>query len=79
MLPTTIRPCRAVYSYGEIVILCSDGDVVSFKASLNPILRDTSFEDINNIECTPFGLHWPTLNEDLSLDGILQGRYNKTK
>jgi len=26
------------------------------------------------IEISPFGLHWPTLDEDLSFEGILAGR-----
>ncbi len=77
MSPNTIRPIEAYYESGNIIIECSDGQQVYFKANLNPILDNASFDDINNIECTPFGLHWPALNEDLSLDGILQGRYSK--
>jgi len=26
---------------------------------------------------SPFGLHWPTLDEDLSFEGILAGRYGQ--
>jgi len=34
-----------------------------------------SEDDVGKIEISPFGLHWPTLDEDLSLEGILAGRY----
>jgi hypothetical protein len=32
---------------------------------------------LNVRELSPFGLHWPTLDEDLSFEGILAGRYGQ--
>jgi hypothetical protein len=31
-----------------------------------------------NIELSPFGLHWPDLDEDLSIRGILAGDYGQS-
>jgi hypothetical protein len=36
-------------------------------------------EQLNNIEISPFGLHWPDLDEDLSFRGILAGNYGQRK
>jgi hypothetical protein len=32
---------------------------------------------LNHIEISPFGLHWPELNEDLSFRGLLEGDYGQ--
>ena len=32
---------------------------------------------LNNIELSPFGLHWPDLDEDLSIRGIAQGDFSQ--
>jgi hypothetical protein len=32
---------------------------------------------VSRIEISPFGLQWPTLDEDLSFAGILAGRYGQ--
>jgi single-stranded-DNA-specific exonuclease len=38
-------------------------------------LESAAEDDVCRIEISPFGLHWPTLDEDLSFEGILAGRY----
>jgi hypothetical protein len=40
-------------------------------------LESAAEEDVGRIEISPFGLHWPTLDEDLSCEGILAGRYGQ--
>lgn len=72
-----VRPLRARYEDDHIVIECSDGQTVRFPAAENPVLRHASPEQLGNVECSPFGLHWPDLDEDLSLAGILQKRFGQ--
>ncbi len=72
-----VRPLEAHHGRGRIVIRCSDGRTVAFDAKLNPVLRKATPAQRNRIECRPFGLHWPDLDEDLSLQGILEGRYGR--
>ena len=43
----------------------------------NPRLESAAEEEVGRIEISPFGLHWPTLDEDLSFAGILEGRYGQ--
>jgi len=42
-----------------------------------PRLESAAEEDMGRIEISPFGLHWPTLDKDLSFAGILEGRYGQ--
>ena len=56
---------------------------IDFKKSLtfpvkgNPRLECATLDALNNIELSPFGVHWPELDEDLSFEGILRGEYGQ--
>ena len=52
------------------------GHVVSFPVSANPRLAIDSEKALGNIEVSPFGIYWPELDEDLSIKGILSGKYS---
>jgi len=34
---------------------------------------------LNNIELSPFGVHWPDLDEDLSFHGIAEGNFGQLR
>ena len=70
---------EAWYEDGKICLLLSDKKEMSFPVSLNKKLREASVEQVKNIEliCDGTGLHWPELDEDLSLNGIVEGRFGK--
>ncbi len=40
---------------------------------ISPVLANANEEELNKYEITPsgYGIHWPTLDEDISIDGIL--------
>ena len=59
---------------GRIFIRFAGGQEVSFPVQGNPRLEKASESDLATIELSPFGIHWPTLDEDLSFEGILAGR-----
>ena len=71
----TVR--QAVYQDGQIVVTMRSGAQVRFPVAENPRLALGMEKQLNNIEISPFGLHWPDLDEDLSLRGILQGDYGQ--
>jgi hypothetical protein len=50
-----------------------------FPVSENPRLCRGTPEELNNIEISPFGLHWPDLDEDLSLRGIAKGDHGQSR
>jgi hypothetical protein len=67
----------AFYSDGLIVVQCGNGVEIKFPVVGNPRLSGGTPDQLNNIEISPFGLHWPDLDEDLSLEGLLQGDYGQ--
>ncbi|NBP25044.1 MAG: DUF2442 domain-containing protein, partial [Proteobacteria bacterium] len=50
---------------------------VRFPVALNPRLAQGTPQQLGHIEISPFGLHWPELDEDLSIRGILAGDYGQ--
>lgn len=68
---------KAWYENGMICILLEDSREIRFPVRLNERLKNATPEALNNIEiiCAGAGLHWPALDEDLSLIGIMEGRY----
>ena len=70
---------KAWYQDDMICMILSDKKEIRFPISLNEKLRNASQSQVSNIEiiCAGTGLHWPDLDEDLSVTGILEGKYGK--
>jgi len=68
---------KAWHENDMICILLNDNREIRFPVFLNKRLRSGSIEEVCDIEiiCGGTGLHWPRLDEDLSLTGILEGRF----
>ncbi|MFM2081498.1 MAG: hypothetical protein RL380_189 [Verrucomicrobiota bacterium] len=62
---------------GEIIIRMASGAELRFPAAENPRLARGTPRQLNHIELSPFGLHWPDLNEDLSFQGLLEGNHGQ--
>lgn len=73
----TDKPKAAHYRAGKIIVLMESGERLAFPVRGNPRLENASAAQLNCIELSPFGLHWPELDEDLSLEGIRAGRYGQ--
>ena len=74
-LTDTARSAR--YEEGSIVILMESGAELRFAVRDNPRLAAGTPAQLNHIELSPFGLHWPDLDEDLSLQGIARGDHGQ--
>jgi hypothetical protein len=68
----------AIYKDGYIVIIMQSGLEIRFPVSGNPRLARGTPQQLNNIEISPYGLHWPDLDEDLSFRGLLEGDYGQS-
>ena len=70
---------KAWFENGMICMILSDKKEVRFPIYLNNKLMSATKAQLNNIEiiCGGTGLHWPDLDEDLSVVGILEGRFGK--
>ena len=67
----------AVYSKGHIVVRFVSGVEIRFPVAKNPRLSGGTEPELSHIEVSPFGLHWPDLDEDLSFAGLLKGDYGQ--
>ena len=69
----------AVFQGGQIIITMASGAEISFPISENPRLARGTPSQLNRIELSPFGIHWPDLDEDLSFRGLLAGDYGQRR
>ncbi|TAG08102.1 MAG: DUF2442 domain-containing protein [Verrucomicrobia bacterium] len=65
-------PESAKHSNGIITILMRGGFELVFPCEAYPRLAEASDEERSNIELSPMGLHWPDLDEDLSIRGLIR-------
>jgi hypothetical protein len=59
---------------GNVMILSIDGEEKRFQVSdISSALQHASEQERNRFEISPsgYGIHWPLLDEDLSIDGLL--------
>ncbi len=70
---------NAWYEDGMICVLLEDKREIRFPVYLNERLAKAPVEAVKNIKviCNGTGLHWPDLDEDLSVMGIMEGRFGK--
>ncbi len=69
----------AMYQDGHILVTMESAVEIRFPVADNPRLSNGTSQQINNIEVSPFGLHWPDLDEDLSFRGLLEGDYGQSR
>jgi hypothetical protein len=67
----------AVFRDGPIIIVMKSGTEIRFPVAENPRLAKGTPEQLSRIELSPFGVHWPDLDEDLSLQGLLRGDHGQ--
>lgn len=69
-LEHNIKLKKLWFTEWEIFIETADGLKLSHPLVWFPKLQNASKEQRENFELSPFGIHWPTLDEDLSLSGF---------
>ena len=69
----------ACFEEGFIVISMQSGAQRRFPVAENPRLAGGTPSQLSQIEFSPFGLHWPDLDEDLSFAGIAQDDYGQRR
>ena len=69
----------AAFLGGEIIAHMESGREIRFPVADNPRLACGTTAQLAHIEISPFGLHWPDLDEDLSFLGLLEGNHGQRK
>lgn len=62
---------------GFVAIHMAGGAEFRFRAAENPRLARGTEKQLKNIELSPFGVHWPDLDEDLSFKGLAEGNFGQ--
>ena len=66
---------RAVeFTRDELVVTLVDGRKIATPLDWYPRLKNASVVERANFEIMPMGIHWPDLDEDLGIAGMLEGR-----
>ncbi len=68
---------KAAYEDGFIIVSMESGVEIRFPVKKNKRLVKGTNDELNNIEVSPYGLHWPDLDEDLSFSGLFRGDYGQ--
>ena len=69
-----IRPVSVAFTIDEIVVTLADGRRIATPLAWYPRLRDATSVAREHFELMPMGIHWPELDEDLGVAGMLRGR-----
>jgi hypothetical protein len=69
-----IRPVSVTFTTEELVVTLADGRRIATPLAWYPRLQGASASVREHYELMAMGIHWPDLDEDLGIAGMLQGR-----
>lgn len=69
----------AFFRDGQMVFSFVGGEEIRFPVAQNPRLAAGTAAQLNRVEISPFGIHWPDLDEDLSFEGLRAGNFGQRR
>jgi hypothetical protein len=69
-----LHPRSVEFTATELVVTLADGRKIATPLDWYPRLVAASPVQRGNYELMPMGIHWPDLDEDLGIVGMLRGR-----
>jgi Protein of unknown function (DUF2442) len=69
-----LRPRAVEFTASELVVTLADGRKIATPLDWYPRLQRASAVERSNYEIMPMGVHWPSIDEDLSVAGMLKGQ-----
>lgn len=57
----------------SLIVTLQGGQSITNALTKYPRLLHASPEERANVELSPFGVHWPDIDEDLSIHGLIKG------
>ena len=76
-MPSIRRKADVAFEDGRIVVRLGGGVLFSFPIAGNRLLEEATPEQLVNVEVDEEGMHWPDIDEDLSLAGLLRGDWGQ--
>jgi Protein of unknown function (DUF2442) len=72
-----LKPRAVEFTASELVVTLADGRRIATPLAWYPRLRRASVAERADYEIMPMGIHWPAIDEDLSIAGMLKGQRAK--
>jgi hypothetical protein len=72
-----LKPRAVEFTATELVVTLMDGRKIVTPLAWYPRLRGASASQRAKYELMAMGIHWPLLDEDLSIAGMLKGQQAK--
>ncbi len=69
-----LRARSVEFTATELVVTLADGRKIATPLDWYPRLKGASQAVRQTYEIMPMGIHWPDIDEDLSIAGMLKGR-----
>lgn len=69
-----VQAVSVEFTAADLVVTLADGRKIVTPLKWYPRLLNASAADRADYEIMPMGIHWPRLDEDLSIAGMLKGR-----
>lgn len=76
-MPSIRHKADVSFENGRIVVRLGGGVLFSFPIAGNRRLEGATSEQLANVEVDERGMHWPDIDEDLSLSGLLRGDWGQ--
>ena len=73
-IASDLRPRAVEFTSSELVVTLTDGRKIATPLDWYPRLKSATAQRRANFELMPMGIHWPDLDEDLGIAGMLRGR-----
>jgi Protein of unknown function (DUF2442) len=72
-----LRAAAVEFTASDLVVTLADGRKIATPLDWYPRLKRASAAQRANYEIMPMGIHWPAIDEDLSVAGMLKGQRAK--
>jgi hypothetical protein len=72
-----LKPRAVEFTASELVVTLADGRRIATPLAWYPRLQRASVAERADYEIMPMGIHWPAIDEDLSIAGMLKGQRAK--
>jgi len=72
-----LRARSVEFTATELVVTLADGRRIATPLDWYPRLKGATAAQRQNFEIMPMGIHWPEIDEDLSIAGMLKGQRAK--
>jgi Protein of unknown function (DUF2442) len=72
-----LKPRAVEFTASELVVTLMDGRRIATPLEWYPRLQKASAAERADYAIMPLGIHWPAIDEDLSIAGMLKGQRAK--